>query len=188
MDHTLERYKKGAEAQVERSSNVCVMEQEPRHQMELKSLKSEITRLRIEHARSMGRELDGLSFKELQKIECQLTEGLMSVKQKKERFLLGEISRSRSKEQKAMLENETLRREMEKLRGSSSTRNPLLEFHRVSPITVKPCHSDGDDAANDNHTPDVSLQLISLATGGDGRKRKAPETECTAMDDSVGSA
>ncbi|KAK4776450.1 hypothetical protein SAY86_005138 [Trapa natans] len=112
MDHTLERYKKGAEAQVERSSNVCVMEQEPRHQMELKSLKSEITRLRIEHARSMGRELDGLSFKELQKIECQLTEGLMSVKQKKEGFLLGEISRSRSKEQKAMLENETLRREV----------------------------------------------------------------------------
>ncbi|PKI31650.1 hypothetical protein CRG98_047958 [Punica granatum] len=134
--------------------------------------------------RLIGRELEGLSFKELQQIECQLTEGLLSVKQKKEGFLLDQLGKSRIQEEKATLENEALRKEVEQLKGESQ-RKALLEFHPLegkfslsNPKPIKSCTSDP------NEGPDVSLQLNSLATSRGDRKRKAAEMENIACDDS----
>ncbi|CAL0329671.1 unnamed protein product [Lupinus luteus] len=51
-------------------------------------LKDEITKLRSTYLRMIGKELDGMSLKELQHLENQLTEGILAVKNKKEQVLL----------------------------------------------------------------------------------------------------
>lgn len=43
----------------------------------------------------MGKELDGLSFKELQHLEHLLSEGILSVKDKKEQVLVEQLEKSR---------------------------------------------------------------------------------------------
>uniref|UniRef100_A0A9I9DUE6 Agamous-like MADS-box protein AGL15 n=1 Tax=Cucumis melo TaxID=3656 RepID=A0A9I9DUE6_CUCME len=59
----------------------------------------------------LGKDLTGLGFKELQNLEQQLNEGLLLVKEKKEQLLMEQLEQSRVQEQRAMLENETLRRQ-----------------------------------------------------------------------------
>ncbi|XP_031398251.1 agamous-like MADS-box protein AGL18 isoform X2 [Punica granatum] len=183
MEHTLVRHQRGLHHELPENSSDGRVVEEHRHQTELNVLKSEISRLHMAYSRLIGRELEGLSFKELQQIECQLTEGLLSVKQKKEGFLLDQLGKSRIQEEKATLENEALRKEVEQLKGESQ-RKALLEFHPLegkfslsNPKPIKSCTSDP------NEGPDVSLQL-NLATSRGDRKRKAAEMENIACDDS----
>ncbi|MCD7457212.1 hypothetical protein HAX54_034477 [Datura stramonium] len=61
------------------SGHATVQNVEP----EVNTLKDEVARLRQVTGRMMGKELDGLDFKELQQLEHQLTEGILSIKNKK---------------------------------------------------------------------------------------------------------
>ncbi|KAF8022257.1 hypothetical protein BT93_G2410 [Corymbia citriodora subsp. variegata] len=81
------------------------------------TLKDEIAELQMRQLRLLGKDLNGLSIKELQHLEQQLSGALSSVKEKKEQWLLEQLERSRLQEQRAMLENETLRRQIDELRG-----------------------------------------------------------------------
>ncbi|KAK8712099.1 hypothetical protein V6N13_147350 [Hibiscus sabdariffa] len=135
-----------------------------------------------------GKELDGLSLKQLKELENQLCEGISSVKQQKEQVLLEQLKLSRLQEQKALLENETLRKQVEELREKRSSNllelNPLLERRLDSPNGSKAdyhnCASD-----DDNHLSDTSLHL-GLCSGF-GRKRKAAKIEPIMTNDSSGS-
>ncbi|XP_070048860.1 agamous-like MADS-box protein AGL18 [Nicotiana tomentosiformis] len=62
---------------------------------EMNALKAEVAKLRQETGRMMGKELEGMNFKELQKLEHQLTEGILFVKNKKEQVLLEPLEKSR---------------------------------------------------------------------------------------------
>ncbi|XP_044468827.1 agamous-like MADS-box protein AGL18 isoform X2 [Mangifera indica] len=174
MDQILSRYNKGIEVEC-REPPV----DEPCQESELKALKEELARLRLTYLRMKGKELNNLGFKELQQLEHQLSVGILSVKDKKEQVLVEQLKRSRLLEQKAMLENEALRKQMEELRRS---RSPLLEFNplekRFSFIRSKTdCH--GKPEEEDDHS-DTSLHL-GLSSDV-GRKRKAPKIEANCND------
>ncbi|ESR34551.1 Agamous-like MADS-box protein AGL18 [Citrus sinensis] len=184
MEHILSRYSKGIdlECQTNRNEEHGVPELPPKS-AELNALKDEYARLRLAYMRMNGQELDGLSFKELQQLEHQLSEGMLSVKDMKEQVLLEQIRRSRLMEQKAMLENETLRKQMEELRRSSS-RSPLVEFdpleRRFSFTKLKADHCGCTSNENEDDHSDTSLHLgLSSEVR---RKRKAPKIESTGND------
>ncbi|XP_019223418.1 PREDICTED: MADS-box transcription factor 23-like isoform X2 [Nicotiana attenuata] len=103
MENILSRYNKAPE-----SSELTTIENvaaEHEWQPEVNELRAEVALLRQMQSRLMGKELDGLNFKDLQQLEHQLTEGILAVKDKKE--------------EKVSLENEALREQIEELRRSS---------------------------------------------------------------------
>ncbi|KAL8116999.1 hypothetical protein AgCh_023252 [Apium graveolens] len=65
----------------------------------------------------LRKDLTGLGLKELQELEQQLNEGLLSIKDKKEQLLIEELDLSRKKEQEFIRENATLRRKIERLQS-----------------------------------------------------------------------
>ncbi|KAJ0098967.1 hypothetical protein Patl1_20472 [Pistacia atlantica] len=114
--------------------------------------------------RMKGKELDNLSFKELQQLEHQLIEGILCIKDKK-----------------AMLQNVTLRIQMEELR---CPRSPLLEFNplekRFSFTSSKTdCH--GESEEEDDYS-DTSLHLGLSLDVHFRRKKKAPKIESICND------
>ncbi|KAF7804067.1 agamous-like MADS-box protein AGL18 [Senna tora] len=174
MEHTLSRFSEGLESDNAEQSLYEppseVMENDPN------ILKDEITKLRLACLRMMGKELDGLNFKEMQQLESQLNEGILSVKNKKEQVLLEQLRRSRAEvfvnfpidsaffmevlsEQKAILENETLRRQLEDMQNKTKTH--LLELNSIdrgssikSSKSIFNCASD-----HENQLSGTSLQL-----------------------------
>uniref|UniRef100_A0A6N2L2X5 K-box domain-containing protein n=1 Tax=Salix viminalis TaxID=40686 RepID=A0A6N2L2X5_SALVM len=62
---------------------------------EVDVLKEEISKLQVKQLRLSGKDLAGLSLKELQQLENQLNEGLLCVKEKKERLLMEQLEQSR---------------------------------------------------------------------------------------------
>ncbi|KAM7500154.1 hypothetical protein LguiA_024568 [Lonicera macranthoides] len=145
---------------------------------EVDALKAEVAKLRKVYRRMMGKELEGLSFKELQHLEHQLNEGILSVKDKKEQVLMEQLEKSRFQEQKVILENETLREQIEELRSRNTT-----PCNQLFPIAWKgtSCHCISE---RDCHS-DTSLRL-ALSTAGDvyHQKRKIPKIECGGSNDS----
>ncbi|KAK6124649.1 hypothetical protein DH2020_041609 [Rehmannia glutinosa] len=75
---------------------------------EISALKDEIERLQLMHCRMMGKELDGLTYNELHNLEQQLTEGILSVKDRKEKVLLEQLEKSKLQETKVLQQNEAL--------------------------------------------------------------------------------
>ncbi|KAK4377950.1 hypothetical protein RND71_004246 [Anisodus tanguticus] len=61
---------------------------------EMNALKDEVAKLRLVTGRMMGKKLDGLNFSELQQLEHQLTEGILSIKNNKEQVLLELLEKS----------------------------------------------------------------------------------------------
>ncbi|CAN0917261.1 Agamous-like MADS-box protein AGL15 [Linum grandiflorum] len=197
MKRTLSRYYKCLDssepAKTEQKSDIQAESTIPSHSLfiqkqdpkELDALKEEIAKLQTKQMRLSGKDLNGLSLKELQQLEHQLNDGLSCVKDKKEQLLMEQLELSRVQEQRAKLENETLRRQVEELRGffPSADRSVscYLEFQSVeqknSSITTNGCTS--PDAAyncsTDKEDSDTTLHL-GLPTNA-YRKRKAPETE-----------
>ncbi|KAK9289693.1 hypothetical protein L1049_007851 [Liquidambar formosana] len=125
IEHTLSRYSKDLE-----SSDLPSLDHVAEYlimflifiqksSIEVNALKDEIANLQRAYLRMTGKELEGLSFKELQHLEHQLTEGVLSVKEMKEEVLLEQLKKSKLQEQKVMLENEALRAQIEELRKSS---------------------------------------------------------------------
>ncbi|KAK7392924.1 hypothetical protein VNO78_21374 [Psophocarpus tetragonolobus] len=174
MEHTLSRYNKGAESDsTEQPIDVPptdVMVNEP----DTNLLKDEITKLRSAYLRMTGKELDGLSLKELQHLESQLSEGILAVKDKKEQLLVEQLRRSRVQEQKAMLENEVLHKQLEEMQNKTKTQ--FLEFSSLDrTFSNNGSKSHFNCASEENDLSDTSLQL-GLSTDY-GRQRKALKIE-----------
>ncbi|KAL4600875.1 hypothetical protein ACB092_11G231600 [Castanea dentata] len=112
MRRTLSRYNKCLDSM---ETSAVEYKAEKQESKELDVLKDEVARLQMKQLRLLGKDLTGVGLKELQHIEQQLSEGLLAVKEKKEQLLMDQLEQSR--EQRAMLENETLRKQVEELRG-----------------------------------------------------------------------
>ncbi|XP_015583989.1 agamous-like MADS-box protein AGL15 isoform X2 [Ricinus communis] len=184
MKRTLSRYNKCLDspepARVEYKS-------EKQNSKEVDVLKEEITKLQVKQLRLLGKDLAGLSLKELQHLEQQLNEGLLCVKEKKELLLMEQLEHSRV--QRAMLENETLRRQVEELRGffpstdhsiptyleyySVDRKHSLINNGSASPEIACNCSMEKGDS-------DTTLHL-GLPTDA-YRKRKAPQGESPSND------
>ncbi|GMN53667.1 hypothetical protein TIFTF001_022806 [Ficus carica] len=120
---------------------------------EVDILKDEIAKLQKKQLRLLGKDLGGLSLKELQQLEQQVNEGLSSVKERKEQLLMEQLEQSRMQEQRAILENETLRRQIEELRclfpRTECTIPSYLEYYPIEKKNPNTNHSIlGQDAAS----------------------------------------
>uniref|UniRef100_A0A5B7BP00 Uncharacterized protein n=2 Tax=Davidia involucrata TaxID=16924 RepID=A0A5B7BP00_DAVIN len=167
MEQILARYNKGPD-----SSELPSVEHVAEHesQPEVDALRAEVAKLQRGYRRMMGKELEGLSFKELQHLEQQLNEGILSVKDRKEQVLLEQLEKSRLQEQKAMLENETLREQIEELRQSFIGRKHSV----ICSNTVCNCRSGKEGNS------DTSLRLGFSSDVY--HKRKVPKIESDSMD------
>ncbi|CAK9155591.1 unnamed protein product [Ilex paraguariensis] len=180
MEQILARYKEGPESSELASIENVMEESEP----EVNALKDEVAKLWKAHRRMMGMELEGLSFEELQNLEHQLHEGILSVKDRKEQVLLEQLEKSRLQEQKVLLENEALREQIEELRRSSTPYREHLTIAKKNSIASLSVISNSILERGDS---DTSLRL------GLSRdyyhKRKIPKIESSSSDsgDKVGS-
>ncbi|XVE76769.1 hypothetical protein DITRI_Ditri13aG0007400 [Diplodiscus trichospermus] len=135
MKKILSRYKSS-----QGSSEIAQTEHkaEKQESKEEDNLKDEIAKLQMKQLQLLGKDLTGLSLKELELIEQQLSEGLLAVKEKKEQLLMEQLEQSRVQEQRAMLENETLRRQVEELRCFfPSTGHPVQSYLECYPAERK---------------------------------------------------
>ncbi|XP_050387757.1 agamous-like MADS-box protein AGL15 [Argentina anserina] len=140
-------------------------------------LKDELEKLEKKQLHLLGDDLASLGLNELQKLEDQLTEGLFSVKEKKEKILMEQLEKSRLQEKGATVENEILRKQVEELRRlfpqaahAVPSQNSLVNHDAKSPDLVS-------SFAFENGDSDTTLQL-----GLPYRKRKAPERESQSND------
>ncbi|KAI4348673.1 hypothetical protein L6164_009369 [Bauhinia variegata] len=182
MEHTLSRYSNGMEADV--------VNQPPNEpptefvQPDTNTLKDEMTKLRLEYLRMLGKELDGLSLKELQHLENQLSEGVLSVKDKKEQVLREQLRRSRLQEQKATMENEALRKQLEEMQNMTKTH--FLEFNPFErSFSINKAKPLFNYVSEENELSDTTLQL-GLSTDF-GRKKKALKLDCNDSGSQVAS-
>ncbi|KAK9123240.1 hypothetical protein Sjap_012842 [Stephania japonica] len=130
MPHILARYNKSQEHSQTSSAEVEIEDQQNE---EVNSLKEEISRLQLANLRLMGKDLTGLTLKELQQLEHQIDEGLLSVKCRKEQLLLDQLEISRIEEKRATLEKESLhQQELRALLPSSHL--PLVPYLELHPL------------------------------------------------------
>ncbi|KAK9157316.1 hypothetical protein Scep_003890 [Stephania cephalantha] len=154
MQHTLARYNKchehsqtsSAEVETEGLVSVKVDQQNK----EVNSLKEEISRLQLANLRLMGKDLTGLSLKELQQLEHQIDEGLLSVKCRKEQLLLDQLERSRIEEKRATLEKESLRQQVQELRALLPTSHPpMVPYLELRPLERSQSQRNHDAISSD---------------------------------------
>ncbi|KAF5445917.1 hypothetical protein F2P56_031592 [Juglans regia] len=135
MKGTLSRYNKCLDSPEAALVEYKVEKQDSK---EVDVLKDEIAKLHMKHLRLLGKDLTGLGLKELQQIEQQLSEGLLSVKERKEQLLMEQLEQSRMQEQQTMLENETLRRQVEELRGFfPPADHPVPSYRDYYPVKMQ---------------------------------------------------
>ncbi|CAA0816582.1 Agamous-like MADS-box protein AGL15 [Striga hermonthica] len=142
MTRILSRYKKcsdGKHAPLAESKPEMV--QQPN---ETDALKVEIENLKLKQLQLLGKDLTGMGLQELHALERQLNEGLWCIKERKEKVLMQQLDECRMQEQRAVLENETLRRQVDELRiffPSSSFATPLgIEYpstEQTSNLAIK---------------------------------------------------
>ncbi|KAI3990079.1 hypothetical protein MKX01_013565 [Papaver californicum] len=184
MKRTLSRYNKCQDS----SETTSLVEYDPepiamqrQQSKEISILKDEISKLRMTHLRMLGKELMGLGLKELQHLEDQLNEGMLIIKARKDNLLYDELDQSRLQEERTMMENRILRKQVEELQAllpsTERTRPPYLEFHSMdrkhsshikhgilSPKGV--CHCSSEKHSSEKHDDsDTSLHL-GLAPDG----------------------
>ncbi|KAG6430098.1 hypothetical protein SASPL_108159 [Salvia splendens] len=94
--------------------NQVILHEQPT--VEIEALRHEIEELHLMNRRMMGKELDELTYNELHKLEHQLAEGLLSIKDRKEKLILEQMERSNQQEKKIALQNEALLEKIEELR------------------------------------------------------------------------
>nr|AEL16646.1 MADS-box protein AGL15 [Dimocarpus longan] len=185
MKRTLSRYNKCLNFT---ETAVAEHKAEKQNTKEVNGLKDEITKLQAKQLRLLGKDLNGLSLKELQLLEQELNDGLLLVKEKKEQLLMEQLEQSRLQEQQAVLENETLRRQVEELRGFfPSTDCSVPTFLEYCPLQRRNAlmnHSASPDIASDSAIDkgdsDTTLQLGPPTDNY--HKRKAPEGETHSHD------
>ncbi|KAF2319662.1 hypothetical protein GH714_017896 [Hevea brasiliensis] len=186
MKRTLTRYNKCIDST---ESARVEYKAEKQDSKEVDVLKEEIDKLQAKQLMLLGQDLTGLSLKELQHLEQQLNEGLLCVKEKKEHLLMEQLEQSRVQEQRAMLENETLRRQVEELRCFfPTTDHSVPTYHEYYSVERK--HSlvnngsaSPDMACNYSIEKGDSDTTLHLGLPTDRyRKRKAPEGESHSND------
>ncbi|TYH47168.1 hypothetical protein ES332_D11G392500v1 [Gossypium tomentosum] len=132
MEHTFSRYNKGMEEDHSQEHPLDEQQVESLQGIEVNTMKQEYLRLHTAYMRLNGKELDDLSFKELKQLENQLNEGIASVERQKGQILMEQLKRSRLQEQKSIMENEDLRKQVEELRQKKE-----LEYTRIESIARK---------------------------------------------------
>ncbi|KAI5681535.1 hypothetical protein M9H77_02763 [Catharanthus roseus] len=154
---------------------------------EAELLKEEVARLKKRQLQLLGKDLNGVGLHELQRIEEELNGGLQSAREKKEAVVMEQLELSKAREQRALQENQALRRQLEELQASIPVSLPTPVFLEYYPGEKKgkPAKSisesaemDGDGSA-ENGDSDTTLHLGPPS--GFIRKRKAPETEGLGM-------
>ncbi|KAG6679750.1 hypothetical protein I3842_13G008100 [Carya illinoinensis] len=156
---------------------------------EVDVLKDEISKLHMKHLRLLGKDLTGLGLKELQQLEQQLSEGLLSVKERKEHLLMEQLEQSRMQEQQTMLENETLRRQVEELRGFfPPADHPVPSYRDYYPVKMQNTladHGVGSPEVHYNYQMQKEDSDITLHLGlpiDVYSKMKEPETGILSND------
>ncbi|ESR52159.1 hypothetical protein CICLE_v10032519mg [Citrus x clementina] len=186
MKRTLSRYNKCLDFS---EAAVAEYKTEKQDSKEVDGLKDEIAKLQMKQLRLLGKDLNGLSLKELQLLEQDLNEGLLLVKEKKEKLLMEQLEQSRVQEQRAMLENETLRRQVEELRGffppTECSVPAYLEYYPLGRKNSLMNHSSAtpdvaSDGAVEKGDSDTTLHLGLPSNLY--HKRKAPERETNSND------
>lgn len=141
---------------------------------EVDALKMEIAKLQKVYRRMIGKELEGLNYKELQQLEHQLNEGILSVKDRKEQVLLEQLEKSKFQEQKAILENETLREQIEEYRGTTTPYHHNYQIERRNSFASSSIVS--QPRSTKERDSDTSL-CLGLASSDAHEKRKRPKIE-----------
>ncbi|OMP00818.1 Transcription factor, K-box [Corchorus olitorius] len=174
MKKTLSRYNKCSQS----SSEVAVVEYkaaEVKQDCEADNLKDEIAKLQMKQLQLLGKDLKGMSLKDLQHLEQQLNEGLLSVKEKKvEQLLMEQLEQSRV--------------QVEELRGFfPSTDRPVQSYLECYPVERK-----SSLISHSIHSPDVTCNYtiekgdsdttLYLGLPSDYHKRKKPERESQSND------
>ncbi|KAF1899237.1 hypothetical protein Lal_00019361 [Lupinus albus] len=109
LDETVVECRKETDCWILMSNNKFLLQKEESKMVGI--LKDEIEKLETEQLRLLGKDLTGLGIEEVKHLEHQLSEGLLAVRERKEELLMQQLEQSRIQEQRAMLENETLRRQ-----------------------------------------------------------------------------
>ncbi|XP_019451076.1 PREDICTED: agamous-like MADS-box protein AGL15 isoform X2 [Lupinus angustifolius] len=185
MKRTLSRYNECID-----SSDAAVVEYRKEEESKMvEMLKDEIANLEAKQLRLLGKDLTGLNTKELQLLEHQLNESLLAVKERKDELLMQQLEQSRVQEQRALLENETLRRQVEELRCLFPLTErvvpsflPYRKMERKNALVdngVK-CHNLVSNCANEKGYSDTTLHLG--LPNDVHQKRKAPEKETISND------
>ncbi|XP_073156412.1 agamous-like MADS-box protein AGL15 isoform X2 [Henckelia pumila] len=177
MKKILSRYNKCQD-----SPPVPALEYKPEEQQheEVDELKEEILKLKSKQLQLLGKDLTGTGLQELREIEEQLTEGLLSVKERKEQILTQQLAQSRL--QKVVLENETLRRQVQEFQGFLSTTNfpspPYIQYQLMEKCnsTIKD-GSRSPETTCDNCLDEDSDTTLHLGPPAGIRTKKAIETE-----------
>ncbi|KAL8028601.1 hypothetical protein ABFS82_14G169100 [Erythranthe guttata] len=180
MKNILARYKRGLE--VTKAPAVKRQKQEQTEPHEADFFRGEIEKLRIKQLQLLGKNLDGMSLQELGALEQQLNEGLICIKDKKEKVLLEQVEQYKVKEKRAEMENEILRRQIEEFRAylpSTSYQNMLCIEYNSIPSETLPLIKEGsrspEKVLEDAVDSDTTLQLGPPSTIC--RKRKSPDVE-----------
>ncbi|XP_038877479.1 MADS-box transcription factor 23-like [Benincasa hispida] len=190
MEHTLSRYRgQGMELDFPKET-LDHPTQLPPSDSDAKSSQEEIVKLKLAYMQMRGQELDSLSFTDLQNLENQLREGIVSIKDKKETLLLEQLQRYRSQGEVVISENEMLRKQLEEFQQRNNA--PLQES---SPLQ-RSCFSDSKTAstneteaeteAEENDCSEISLHLGLSLDGQRKRKRSiegaSNDTTCSQLD------
>ncbi|KAJ6747506.1 SERUM RESPONSE FACTOR-like protein [Salix koriyanagi] len=181
MEHTLSKYGSGLDLDYHDRPSDDHGAEHP-NSAEVNAVKDELSKLRLTCLQMMGQQLDGLSFKDLQHLEHQLSAGLLSVKNRKEQMLMDQLKKSKMQEQKATLENERMRRQIEELKRGSRPKSAFLELspldRRFSVASSKP-----DSNRKPQEEDDLSDISLHLGLSSDVfHKRKAAKIESVSND------
>lgn len=181
MEHTLSKYGSGLDLDYNDRPSDDHGAEHP-NSAEVNAVKDELSKLRLTCLQMMGQQLDGLSFKDLQHLEHQLSAGLLSVKNRKEQMLMDQLKKSKMQEQKATLENECMRRQIEELKRGSRPKSAFLELspldRRFSVASSKP-----DSNRKPQEEDDLSDTSLHLGLSSDVfHKRKAAKIESVSND------
>ncbi|KAJ4908423.1 Agamous-like MADS-box protein AGL15 [Raphanus sativus] len=157
---------------------------------EVDLLKDEISKLQEKHLQLKGKRLNTLSLKQLQHLEQQLNVSLISVRERKELLLTKQLEESRLKEQRAELENETLRRQVQELKSflPSIKQHYAPSYIRCFAIDPKSsllnnntCYGHINCSLLQNTNSDTTLQLGLPGEAHDTRKnegdRESPSSD-----------
>ncbi|CAM8970046.1 unnamed protein product [Rhodiola kirilowii] len=180
MKGTIDSYNKCQD-----SSETSIVEYKPKVNQKpelepLDILKEELANLQLKHRHLLGKDLNGLSLQELQQLEDQLTQGFLSVKEKKERLLLEQLEHSRMQEQQANMENETLRHQFQELRTflppAEHSVPCYLEYYPTGLKNAPQNHSLKPEFPTENdEDSDTTLHLRPPSSSS--RKRKVSDRE-----------
>ncbi|KAL0843054.1 hypothetical protein Bca101_016299 [Brassica carinata] len=157
---------------------------------EVDLLRDEISKLQEKHLQLQGKRLNTLSLKELQHLEQKINVSLISVRERKELLLTKQLEESRLKEQRAELENETLRRQVQELRSFLPSINQHYAPSYIRCFTIDPKSSllnnntrygDINCSLLQNTNSDTTLQLGLPGEARDTRKnegdRESPSSD-----------